>query len=105
MTGLNSLLRWYLAREVLIPITLAILLLLRPRSVSRGAAAHTRSVLGAVLIGLGAIGGIGGIIGMQVAGLAADVPQYASTIEPGHLRARVCPWTGSANSPTDSTAR
>jgi predicted PurR-regulated permease PerM len=95
MPGLNSLLTLasgvvivsalYLAREVLIPITLAILLsfVLAPlvEVLRRIHVPDVLSVLVAVLIGLGAIGAIGGVIGMQVAGLAADVPQYASTIE------------------------
>jgi predicted PurR-regulated permease PerM len=95
MPGLNSLLTLvtgvvivsalYLAREVLIPITLAILLsfVLAPlvEVLRRIHVPDVLSVLVAVLIGLGAIGAIGGVIGMQVAGLAADVPRYASTIE------------------------
>jgi predicted PurR-regulated permease PerM len=75
----------YLAREVLVPITLAILLsfVLAPlvEVLRRVHVPHVLSVLVAALIDLGAIGAIGGIIGIQVAGLATDVPQYASTIE------------------------
>lgn len=95
MPGLNSLLTLvtgvvivaalYLAREVLIPITLAILLsfVLAPivELLRRIHLPHVLSVLVAVVIGLGAIGVIGGVIGVQVAGLASDVPQYATTIE------------------------
>jgi predicted PurR-regulated permease PerM len=95
MPGLNSLLTLvtgvviisalYLAREVLIPITLAILLsfVLAPlvEVLRRIHVPDVLSVLVAVLIGLGAVGAIVGIIGMQVAELAADVPQYAGTIE------------------------
>ena len=85
VTGVVIVSALYLAREVLIPITLAILLsfVLAPlvEALRRIHVPHVLSVLVAALIGLGAIGAIGGIIGMQVAGLAADVPQYASTIE------------------------
>jgi predicted PurR-regulated permease PerM len=85
VTGVVMVSALYLAREVLIPITLAILLsfVLAPlvEVLRRIHVPHVLSVLVAVLIGLGAIGAVGGIIGMQVAGLAADVPQYASTIE------------------------
>jgi predicted PurR-regulated permease PerM len=85
VTGVVIVSALYLAREVLIPITLAILLsfVLAPLvgALRRAHVPHVLSVLVAVLIGLGAIGATGGIIGMQVAELAADVPQYASTIE------------------------
>jgi predicted PurR-regulated permease PerM len=85
VTGVVIVSALYLAREVLIPITLAILLsfVLAPlvEVLRRIHAPDVLSVLVAVLIGLGAIGAIGGVIGMQVAGLAADVPEYASAIE------------------------
>lgn len=95
MPGLNSLLSLatgvvvvsalYFAREVLVPITLAIILsfVLAPlvERLRRIHLPRVLSVLVAVVIGLGAIGAIGGVIGVQVAGLATDVPQYASTIE------------------------
>ena len=75
----------YFAREVLIPITLAILLafILAPVvSLLR----HTRlgrvpAVLLAVLVALAIILGLGGIIGTQVAQLANGIPQYAATVE------------------------
>ena len=75
----------YLAREVLIPITLAVLLsfvltpvvsLLRRIHVPR-----VLAVLLSVVIALGVIGAVGGLIGMQVASLASDVPRYATSIE------------------------
>ena len=75
----------YLAREVLIPITLAVLLsfvltpvvsLLRRIHVPR-----VLAVLLSVVIALGVIGAVGGLIGMQVASLASDVPRYAASIE------------------------
>ncbi|MBV8894909.1 MAG: AI-2E family transporter [Acidobacteriaceae bacterium] len=75
----------YLAREVLIPITLAVLLsfLLAPlvTLLRRLHIPNVASVLFAVALGLSAIGAIGGVIGLQVASLATDVPQYASTID------------------------
>ena len=75
----------YFGREVLVPITLAVLLsfvlapivdLLRRLWIGRAAA-----VLLAVLLALGAILFIGGLIGTQVAGLARNAPTYAATIE------------------------
>ncbi|OJW24948.1 MAG: hypothetical protein BGO51_12450 [Rhodospirillales bacterium 69-11] len=75
----------YFAREVLIPITLAILLsfvlaplvaLLRRLRIGR-----TVSVMLAVLVALGVILAIGGVIGAQIAGLATEIPQYAHTLE------------------------
>ena len=75
----------YLAREVLIPITLAVLLsfllaplvsLLRRIYVPRVAA-----VLAAVVVALGIILALGGLIGMQVASLATDLPRYQYTFQ------------------------
>jgi len=75
----------YFGREVLIPITLAILLsfvlsplmeLLRRLWLPRVVAA-----LFAVLIAIGVITALGGIIGTQIAGLAGQVPQYQTTVE------------------------
>ncbi len=75
----------YFAREVLIPVTLAILLsfvlspvvaLLRRGRVPRGPA-----VLVSVLFALGMLGGIGTVVGTQAASLADDAPAYARTIE------------------------
>ena len=69
----------YFAREVLIPVTLAILLafilapavaLLRRIGLSRMPA-----VLLAVVVALGLILGLGGVIGTQVAQLATGIPQ------------------------------
>lgn len=74
----------YLGRTVLIPITLAVLLsfLLAPlvnllRRIKLG---RVPSVLVAVVIALGVILTMGGLIGAQIAGLAQDVPRYATTI-------------------------
>ena len=75
----------YLAREVLIPITVAILLsfVLRPLAdlLRRLHLPHVAAVLLAVIIGIGTLLAIGSVIGVQVAGLATDIPQYAVTIE------------------------
>ena len=75
----------YLAREVLIPITLAVLLtfvlspvvtLLRHIHVPR-----VLAVLFAVVFAIGVILSLGSVIGVQVASLASDLPQYATSIE------------------------
>lgn len=75
----------YFGREVLIPVTLAILLsfilvpvvdLLRRIRVPR-----VPSVLLAVFLALAIIAGFGGVIGSQVKQLAGDIPKYAETIE------------------------
>jgi predicted PurR-regulated permease PerM len=74
----------YLGREVLIPITLAILLsfVLAPlvevfRRIHPG---RVLSVVLAVFIAVSVIVAIGGVIGVQIAGLADDVPKYEATI-------------------------
>ena len=74
----------YLGRTVLIPITLAVLLsfLLAPivnllRRIHLG---RVLSVLVAVVLALSIILAFGGLIGAQIAGLAQDVPKYATTI-------------------------
>ncbi len=75
----------YLAREVLIPITVAMILsfVLAPlvSRLQRWRVPHALAVIVAVLIALGIIGGLGGVIGTQVAGIAADVPRYTATIQ------------------------
>jgi predicted PurR-regulated permease PerM len=75
----------YLGRSVLIPITLAILLsfLLAPlvEVLDRIRIPSGLAALLAVVLALGVIVGISGLIGSQVADLAGQVPQYASTIE------------------------
>ena len=75
----------YFAREVLIPITFAILLsfVLAPlvdllRRVKLG---RVPSVLLAVLVAIGVLAAVGGIIGSQVAQLATNIPEYAVAIE------------------------
>ena len=75
----------YLAQEVLIPITLAVLLsfVLAPlvELLRRFWLGRVPAVLLAVLLALGAILLVGGVIGTQVASLAAEAPRYALTIE------------------------
>lgn len=83
----------YLGRDVFVPIVLAILLsfvlaplvgLLRRLRLGR-----TLSVILAVLLALGVILTLGGVIAVQVARIAGEVPRYQSTIEEkvGGLRA------------------
>ena len=74
-----------LAREVLIPITLSVLLsfVLAPLAslLRRLRIGRVFSVLLAVFLALAVILAIGGLIGTQVASLVGEVPQYQSTIE------------------------
>jgi len=75
----------YLGRAVLIPLTLAVLLsfLLAPlvNLLRRGHLGRVPSVLLAVMMALLVILGIGGLIGTQLAGLAADLPRYELTVQ------------------------
>jgi predicted PurR-regulated permease PerM len=75
----------YLGREVLIPITLAVLLsfLLSPlvELLRRGRLGRILPVILAVVFALAVILGIGTAIGSQVAQLTKDVPRYQATIE------------------------
>jgi predicted PurR-regulated permease PerM len=75
----------YLAREVLIPITLAILLsfVLAPVAglLRRLRLPRVPAVLLSVVLGLGVILLIGSIIGVQIASLARDAPRYQSAIQ------------------------
>lgn len=75
----------YVARAVLIPVTLAVLLsfLLAPlvELLRRIRLGRVPAVLLAVVLAIGVILGIGGVIGTQVAGLAGDIPRYASTVQ------------------------
>lgn len=75
----------YFGREVLIPITLALLLafVLAPLV---GLLRHLRigrvpSVLLAVLLAVGLVLALGGVIGSQLAELTTKLPQYAETVE------------------------
>ncbi len=75
----------YLAREILIPITIAVLLsfLLAPLVglLRRARLWRTPAVLLAAILALGVIIGIGGAIGTQIASLVREVPRYSGTIE------------------------
>ncbi len=75
----------YLAREVLVPITLAILLsfVLAPlvALLRRVGLPRVPAVVVAVLVALGVLLLLGSVIGTQVASLADDVPRYAATVE------------------------
>jgi predicted PurR-regulated permease PerM len=73
----------YVGREVMIPITLAVLLsfVLAPLvDLLRRIVGRITSVLLAVTLALGVILALSGVIGMQVAELAADMPRYTDTI-------------------------
>ncbi|HEX4173321.1 MAG TPA: AI-2E family transporter, partial [Acetobacteraceae bacterium] len=85
IVGAGAICALYFAREVLIPITLAVLLcfvlsplmeLLRLLWLPRPAAA-----LLSVLLAIGIIIILGGVIGTQIADLAGRVPQYQTTIQ------------------------
>jgi predicted PurR-regulated permease PerM len=85
VVGVVAVAALHFGREVLIPITLAVLLsfvlaplvdLLRRLWLGR-----VLAVLLAVALALGAILFVGGLIGTQLAGLARDAPSYAATIE------------------------
>jgi predicted PurR-regulated permease PerM len=74
----------YFGRSVLIPITLAMLLsfLLAPlvNLLRQWHLGRVPSVLLAVLLALTVILALGGLVGIQVANLAEDVPRYSQTI-------------------------
>lgn len=82
----------YFAREVLVPITVAVLLsfVLSPlvKFLRRLRLGRIPSVLIAVLLAIGIIAVIGTIIGSQVAQLTRHAPEYASTIEKKVLTVR-----------------
>jgi predicted PurR-regulated permease PerM len=74
----------YVGREVFLPVVLSVLLgfviaplvdLLRRLRIGRVAA-----VIAAVVVALGIVLALGGIIGLQLASLASDVPRYQSTV-------------------------
>ena len=75
----------YFGREVLVPITLALLLafLLTPlvALLRRLRLGHVPSVLLALLVALSVILAIGGVIGSQIAQLSTSLPQYVVTTE------------------------
>jgi predicted PurR-regulated permease PerM len=84
-TGVVVVAALYFAKEVLIPVTLAILLsfVLAPLAdlLRRAHLGRTLSVFLAVLVALGLILAVGGVIGSQVAQLATGIPQYVTTIQ------------------------
>lgn len=75
----------YFGREVFIPLVLAILLsfVLGPvvNLLRRIRLGRVPSVIVAVLLALSVLGGIGAVIGTQVAGLAGNLPQYQATVQ------------------------
>ena len=75
----------YFGRDVLIPITLAVLLsfLLSPivKLLQRLRLGRTPAIILTVLGALGIFGLVGTLIGSQAASLAADAPRYARTVE------------------------
>jgi predicted PurR-regulated permease PerM len=74
----------YFAREVLVPITLAVILslLLSPlvRALRRLRLGATGSVIAAVLALTLACGAVAGVIGVQAAHMAKSIPQYERTL-------------------------
>ena len=105
----------YLARDVLVPVTLAVLLsfVLAPlvTRLRRIGLARGPSVICAVLLALGIIAVIGGVIAVQVAQLASDAPRYAGTVESKvtTLRdmtlGRITAMTGQFNKEAPATAK
>ena len=83
--GVAIVLALYFAREVFIPLALAVLLsfALAPvvLALRRLRIGRVPAVLLAVAAALCIILGIGAVIGSQVAQLVGNVPQYASTVE------------------------
>ena len=75
----------YLGREVFIPLVLAVLLsfVLAPvvNGLRRLRLGRAPSVIAAVILALGVIVAIGTTIGLQVADLAKDLPQYQATVQ------------------------
>jgi len=75
----------YFGREVLVPVTLALLLafVLAPLVglLRRWRFGKVPSVLLGVIVALGIIVALGGIIGSQIAELTTDIPKYAATVE------------------------
>ncbi len=75
----------YFGREVLVPVTLALLLafVLAPVTtlLRRLHLGKVPSVLLGVILALGLIVAIGGVIGSQIAELASGIPKYATTVE------------------------
>lgn len=74
----------YFGKDVLVPVTLALILglLIAPvvRGLRRVGVGHTSSVLVAVLLFAFVVGGLLAVIGSQVVHLARSLPQYEATI-------------------------
>jgi AI-2E family transporter len=74
----------YLARDLLVPVTLAVLLsfVLAPfvRLLHWARVPRRPAALIAVLLALAVILAVGGVIGAQIASLAQDLPRYQTTI-------------------------
>lgn len=85
VVGVTVVVALALGRDVLIPITLAVLLsfVLAPvvDLLKRLWLPRAPAVLLAALLALGAMVVLGVLIGTQIAGLAADMPRYAFTVE------------------------
>ena len=75
----------YLAQDVLVPITMAVMLsfVLSPLTnlLRRIGLWRVPSVVLSILLALAVIGALGTLIGSQAAGLAEDAPRYAEAIE------------------------
>jgi len=75
----------YIAQDILIPITLAVMLsfVLSPlvNALGRIGLWRAAAVAVSVVVALGAIGLIGTLLGSQAAGLAADAPIYAEAVQ------------------------
>lgn len=82
----------YVAREVLVPIALAILLsfMLAPmvRLLRRVRLGRLAATMLAVVLALAVILSLGGLIGTQVSDLLTGLPRYATTIEQKIIRVR-----------------
>src|SRR3984957_12033124 len=83
-TGVVVVSALYLARDVLIPITLAVFLtfFLAPivKLLQRARIPKVAAVAVSVVLALAVILLVGGIIGSQLKSLVADAPQYQSTV-------------------------
>jgi predicted PurR-regulated permease PerM len=90
----------YFGREVFIPLVLAVLLsfILGPvvNLLRRAKLGRVPSVIVAVLLALGVLGGISAVIGTQVAGLAGNLPQYQATVQK-KVAGLQQGWLGEAN--------
>ncbi len=82
----------YFGREVLVPVTLALLLafVLAPlvELLRRLHLGRVPAVLLGVVVALGVVLALGGVIGEQIAGLSGDIPKYAATVEAKVARVR-----------------